>query len=187
MDADSLAVRNWKRRQGAHDGAWDATAATAGTRRASNVGAESPSLGREHKDLDVELACMRAGGRSSDQAGDDALDSGVGGKDEGTDPNNPANSEQTRLVLHLAEEFDLRPWDLLHHVGITRNTFYHNVKRIERLTGDEWLLEPVVCAALEQSHERYGYRMIWHMLREKGIMVCAKRVIKVMSNYGITL
>lgn len=46
------------------------------------------------------------------------------------------------------------------------------------------VLEPVR-AAFEHSHERYGYRGIWRMLRDQGIHVCAKRVMRLMRKHGI--
>ncbi|RYQ50271.1 integrase [Bifidobacterium pseudolongum subsp. globosum] len=40
--------------------------------------------------------------------------------------------------------------------------------------------------AFRQSRERYGYRRIGQMLREQGIRVCARRVMKLMTAHGIT-
>lgn len=39
--------------------------------------------------------------------------------------------------------------------------------------------------AFEQSRERYGYRRIWRMLRDRGIHVCARRVMRLMTGHGI--
>ena len=40
--------------------------------------------------------------------------------------------------------------------------------------------------AFRRSRERYGCKRIWQMLREWGIRVCARRVMRVMSAHGIT-
>lgn len=87
-------------------------------------------------------------------------------------------------MLHLADGFGMMPRDLLGRCGLSRSTFYGNRKRLGRPGKDEWLLEPVM-AAFEQSHERYGYRRIWRMLRDRGIRVCARRVMKPMAEHGI--
>ncbi|RSX46467.1 integrase [Bifidobacterium castoris] len=107
------------------------------------------------------------------------------GKERGADPDNPANAGKTRLVLHLAGMFAMRLRDLWGRFGLSRSTFYHNRRRFDRPGRDEWLVEPVM-DAFRQSRERYGYRRIWQMLRERGIRVCARRVMRVMSAHGIT-
>ena len=109
---------------------------------------------------------------------------GLVGKGEGADPDNLTDRERTRLVPHLADRFDMMPRELLGWCGLSRSTFYDNRKRLGRPGNDEWLLEPVM-PVFEQSHERYGYRRIWRMLRDQGIRVCARRVMKLMTEHGI--
>lgn len=106
------------------------------------------------------------------------------GKGRGADPDNLTNAGRTRLVLHLADRFAMKPRDLLGRCGLSRSTFYDNRKRLGRPERDEWLLDPVR-RAFEQSRERYGYRRIWRMLRDQGIRVCARRVMKLMTRHGI--
>ncbi|MBS6344422.1 MAG: IS3 family transposase [Bifidobacterium pseudolongum] len=106
------------------------------------------------------------------------------GKGPGADPDNLTNAERTRLVLHLADRFAMKPRDLLGRCGLSRSTFYDNRKRLGRPDRDEWPLDPVR-RAFEQSHGRYGYRRIWQVLREQGIRVCAKRIMRVMTGHGI--
>ena len=106
------------------------------------------------------------------------------GKGPGADPDNLTNAGRTRLVLHLAGRFAVKPRDLLGRCGLSRSTFYDNRKRLGRPERDEWLLDPVR-RAFEQSRERYGYRRIWRMLRDQGIRVCARRVMKLMTRHGI--
>lgn len=109
---------------------------------------------------------------------------GLVGKGEGADPDNLTNRERSRLVLHLAGRFDMMPRDLLGRCGFSRSTFHNDRKRLGRPGKDEWLFEPVM-AAFNQSHERYGFRRIWRMLRDQGIRVCARRVMKLMTEHGI--
>ncbi|PAU67142.1 integrase [Bifidobacterium italicum] len=78
----------------------------------------------------------------------------------------------------------MKPRDLLGRCGPSRSTFYANRKRLGRPERDGWLLDPVR-RAFEQSRERYGYRRIWRMLRDQGIRVCARRVMKLMTGHGI--
>lgn len=78
----------------------------------------------------------------------------------------------------------MKPCDLLGRCGPSRSTFYADRKRLGRTERDEWLLDPVR-RAFEQSRERYGYRRIWRMLRDQGIRVCARRVMKLMTGHGI--
>ncbi|WP_270417208.1 IS3 family transposase [Bifidobacterium pseudolongum] len=47
------------------------------------------------------------------------------------------------------------------------------------------MLAPVR-AAFEHSHQRYGYRRIWRVLRDQGIRVCAKCIMRLMARHGIT-
>ena len=106
------------------------------------------------------------------------------GKGRGADPDNLTNAGRTCLVLHLAGRFAVKPRDLLGRCGLSRSTFYGNGKRLGRPERDEWLVDPVRLA-FEQSRERYGYRRIWRMLRDRGIRVCARRVMKLMTRHGI--
>ena len=107
------------------------------------------------------------------------------GKERGADPDNLTNAGKTRLVLHPAGMFAMRPRDLWGRFGLSRSTFHHNRRRPDRPGRREWLVEPVM-DAFRQSRERYGYRRIWQMPRERGIRVCARRVMRVMSAHGIT-
>lgn len=140
-------------------------------RERDEIRSQLASMRAERAELEIELEIIR-------------YTRELLGKGEGADPDNLTNSERTRLVLHLAATFDVTPRGLLARCGLSRSTFYDNRKRLGRPGKDEWLLEPVK-AAFEQSHERYGYRRIWRMLRERGIRVCARRVMRLMSEHGI--
>lgn len=106
------------------------------------------------------------------------------GKGEGADPHNLTNSEKTRLVLHLCAVFGMGPRRLIGRYALSRSTFYDNRRRLALPGRDEWLLAPVR-AVFERSHGRYGYRRVWQALRDQGIRVCAKRVMRLMTKHGI--
>lgn len=153
---------------------------------ASCAGRPNGDMRRERDELVAQLAALRAE-RLELEIEVEAVryTRQLLGKERGADPDNPANAGKTRLVLHLAGMFAMRLRDLWGRFGLSRSTFYHNRRRFDRPGRDEWLVEPVM-DAFRQSRERYGYRRIWQMLRERGIRVCARRVMRVMSAHGIT-
>lgn len=188
-------VRNWKhtmlthddKEPGMHDG-------DAGRRPQPERDDAAPASGarpsiedmrRERDELASQLAALRAE-RLELEIEVEAIryTRELLGKEAGADPDNLTNSEKTRLVLHLSDIFAMRPRDLWERFGLRRSTFYHNVRRLGEPDKDEDLLEPVM-DAFEQSHGRYGYRRVWQALRRRGIRVCAKRVMRLMTRHGI--
>ena len=78
------------------------------------------------------------------------------GKERGAGPDNLTNAGKTRLVLHLAGMFVMRPRDLWGRFGLSRSTFYHNRRRLDRPGRDEWLVEPVMDAGNATATGAYG-------------------------------
>ena len=73
---------------------------------------------------------------------------------------------------------------LLARVGLARSTYYHQLNAMNRPDRDEGLLA-LVRDVFENSLCRYGYRRVWLGLRNAGIVVSAKRVMRLMTRHGL--
>ena len=73
---------------------------------------------------------------------------------------------------------------LLARVGLARGTYYHQLNAMKRPDRDEGLLA-LVRDVFENSLRRYGYRRVWLELRNAGIVVSAKRVMRLMTRHGL--
>lgn len=192
LDVSADVVRNWKHTMLTHDDREPQMHNGDAGRGTQPAGADEPTsssiedMRRERDELASQLAALRAE-RLELEIELEAIryTKELLGKGPGADPDNLTNADKTRLVLHLAGTFAMRPRDLLGRFGLSRSTFYHNRKRLGRPDRDEWLVEPVR-RAFAESHGRYGYRRIWQVLREQGISACARRVMRVMTRHGIT-
>ena len=72
----------------------------------------------------------------------------------------------------------------LGRVGLARSTYYYQLGAMGRPDRDEGLLA-LVRDAFENSGRRYGYRRVWLELRGAGIVVSAKRVMRLMTRHGL--
>lgn len=73
---------------------------------------------------------------------------------------------------------------LLARIGLARSTYYHQSDAMNRPDRDEGLL-PLVRDMSGNSLCRYGYRRVWLGLRSMGIVVSAKRVMRLMTANGL--
>ena len=125
----------------------------------------------ESRELGIELALRRG-----------ALE--LVGKGRGADPENLTRREKAILVRGTSEAFGLPVAVLLARVGLARSTYFHQLRAMARPDRDEGLLA-LVREAFENSGRRYGYRRVWLELRGAGIVVSAKRVMRLMTRHGL--
>ena len=123
------------------------------------------------RELGIELALRRG-----------ALE--LAGKGRGADPENLTRREKAILVRGTSEAFGLPVAVLLARVGLARSTYFHQLRAMARPDRDEGLLA-LVREAFENSGRRYGYRRVWLELRGAGIVVSAKRVMRLMTRHGL--
>ena len=135
------------------------------------VRAEVERLRRERREAEIELSILKG-----------ALD--LVGKERGADPDNPANREKTILVKAVSAGHGIPAERLLARVGLARGTYYHQLNAMNRPDRDEGLLA-LVRDVFENSLRRYGYRRVWLELRNAGIVVSAKRVMRLMTRHGL--
>ena len=135
------------------------------------VRAEVERLRRERREAEIELSILKG-----------ALD--LVGKERGADPDNPANREKTILVKAVSAGHGIPAGRLLARVGLARGTYYHQLNAMNRPDRDEGLLA-LVRDVFENSLRRYGYRRVWLELRNAGIVVSAKRVMRLMTRHGL--
>ena len=141
-------VRNWKHTMLSHDDKEhgmhneDARRAPEPVRDdpapASGAGRPIGDMRRERDELVAQLAALRAE-RLELEIEVEAIryTKQLLGKERSADPDNLTNAGKTRLVLHLAGMFAMRPRDLWSRFGLSRSTFYHNRRRLDRPGRDE--------------------------------------------------
>lgn len=125
----------------------------------------------ESRELGIELALRRG-----------ALE--LVGKERGADPENLTRREKAILVRGTAESFGLPVAVLLDRVGLARSTYFYQLNAMGRPDRDAGLLT-LVRDAFEDSGRRYGYRRVWLALRGDGVVVSAKRVMRLMTRHGL--
>ena len=106
------------------------------------------------------------------------------GKERGADPDNLTNREKTILVRTIGAGHGVPVGRLLARVGLARSTRYHQLNAMKKPDKDEGLLA-LARGVFENSLRRYGYRRVWLGLRSAGIVVSAKRVMRVMTANGL--
>ncbi|PLS31100.1 integrase [Bifidobacterium margollesii] len=184
LGVDSSVVRNWKRRlldgtkgvltvKDDRDGAGHAAPTDPEALRGEidELRAGLERLRAEYRDAEIRLAIMR---KSAELVG----------KEPGADPDNLTNREKATLIKAVSEECGIRAEELLARVGIARSTYYYQLKAMNRPDKDQGLLA-LVREAFENSRRRYGYKRIHQELRSAGIVVSAKRVMRLMTRHGM--
>jgi transposase InsO family protein len=84
-------------------------------------------------------------------------------------------------VLELRQKYKLG-W-LLEYSKLPRSTFYYCLKQSKQ---DKYSVEKVeIQRVFEENKQRYGYRRITALLRQKGIVLNHKTVLKLMKNLNL--
>ena len=135
------------------------------------LGADVERQRREKRELDIEIAIRKG-----------ALE--LLGKEPGADPENLTNREKTLLVKTVSETLGVTARSLLPVVGIARSTYHYQLKAMRRPDKNANLLS-LVREAFENSRRRYGYKRIHLELKSAGIIVSAKRIMRLMTSHGM--
>lgn len=106
------------------------------------------------------------------------------GKEPGADPDNLTSREKTTLIKDISETLGVNAESLLKEVGIARSTYYYQLKAMRRPDKNASLLS-LVREAFENSKRRYGYKRVHLELKSAGIIVSAKRIMRLMTSHGM--
>lgn len=204
LGVSESAVRNWMRRiltdsgEGAMDGdgkeangrkddAGDGVVGADGVpRTAEELAARLGDMQREVARMHAELEASRK--RLLDMEIEIAVRQGaleLLGKGPGAGPEKLGNADKALLVRTTAERYGLSPRLLFAAVGIARSTYYHQLKAMRRRGEKEERLLALVREVFENCKRRYGYRRIRLELRGAGVVVSARRIMRVMSANGL--
>lgn len=104
--------------------------------------------------------------------------------DPGCDPADLTYAERAAAVASLEGRFPLGA--LRGRMGIPKSTYYHQLGRLTRPDGPDWLGDAVE-EEFEAEHRSRGYRTVWARLRmrEEPIVVSEKRVRAKMRERGL--
>ena len=106
------------------------------------------------------------------------------GKEPGADPDNLTSREKTTLIKDISETLGVNAESLLKEVGIARSTYYYQLKAMRRPDKNANLLS-LVREAFGNSRRRCGYKRIHLELKSAGIIVSAKRIMRLMTSHGM--
>ncbi|RDX29084.1 integrase [Bifidobacterium breve] len=183
VGVDSSVVRNWKRQL-----LGDAKGLMATKRepeRGDSSQQDNPdALRGEIATLRADLERLRAEQRAMEIRL--AIMKGAAelvGKEPGADPDNLTSREKTTLIKDISETLGVNAESLLKEVGIARSTYCYQLKAMRRPDKNANLLS-LVREAFENSRRRYGYKRIHLELKSAGIIVSAKRIMRLMTSHG---
>lgn len=184
LGVDSSVVRNWKRQllgetKGAvvakgepeREDAAPQTDPDALRGEISALNADLERLRAEYRAMEIRLAIMKGSAE-------------LVGKEPGADPDNLTSREKTILIRKISEALGVNAESLLGEVGIARSTYYYQLKAMNRPDKDMGLLD-LIRETFENSKRRYGYKRVHLELRSAGIVVSAKRVMRLMTAHGL--
>lgn len=133
--------------------------------------ADLERLRAEQRAMEIRLAIMKGAAE-------------LVGKEPGADPDNLTSREKTTLIKDISETLGVNAESLLKEVGIARSTYYYQLKAMRRPDKNANLLS-LVREAFENSRRRYGYKRIHLELKSAGIIVSAKRIMRLMTSHGM--
>ena len=184
VGVDSSVVRNWKR-QLLGDAKGLMVAKREPERGDSSQQDNPDALRGEIATLRADLERLRAEQRAMEIRL--AIMKGAAdlvGKEPGADPDNLTSREKTTLIKDISETLGVNAESLLKEVGIARSTYYYQLKAMRRPDKNANLLS-LVREAFGSSRRRYGYKRIHLELKSAGIIVSAKRIMRLMTSHGM--
>ena len=184
VGVDSSVVRNWKR-QLLGDAKGLMVAKREPERGDSSQQDDPDALRGEIATLRADLERLRAEQRAMEIRL--AIMKGAAelvGKEPGADPDNLTSREKTTLIKDISETLGVNAESLLKEVGITRSTYYYQLKAMRRPDKNANLLS-LVREAFGSSRRRCGYKRIHLELKSAGIIVSAKRIMRLMTSHGM--
>lgn len=159
VGVDSSVVRNWKR-QLLGDAKGLMVAKREPERGDSSQQDDPDALRGEIATLRADLERLRAEQRAMEIRL--AIMKGAAelvGKEPGADPDNLTSREKTTLIKDISETLGVNAESLLKEVGITRSTYYYQLKAMRRPDKNANLLS-LVREAFGSSRRRCGYKRI---------------------------
>ena len=184
VGVDSSVVRNWKR-QLLGDAKGLMVTKREPERGDSSQQDDPDALRGEIATLRADLERLRAEQRAMEIRL--AIRKGAAdlvGKEPGADPDNLTSREKTTLIKDISGTLGVNAESLLKEVGIARSTYYYQLKAMRRPDKNANLLS-LVREAFENSRRRYGYKRIHLELKSAGIIVSAKRIMRLMTSHGM--
>lgn len=133
--------------------------------------ADLERLRAEQRAMEIRLAIMKGAAE-------------LVGKEPGADPDNLTGREKTTLIKDISETLGVSAERLPKEVGIARSTYHYQLKAMRRPDKNANLLS-LVREAFGNSRRRYGYKRIHLELKSAGIIVSAKRIMRLMTNHGM--
>lgn len=103
-------------------------------------------------------------------------------KDPGVDWKNLKNREKVAVIDAMKEKYPLP--SLLHRMGISRSSYYYQVKALSREDKYEWLRTEIT-RIFKENKMRYGYRRIHAELRKLKIEISEKVVRRIMKEESL--
>ena len=105
-------------------------------------------------------------------------------KDQGAGPAGLSNNEKTAVTSALAGRHSLKA--LLRRLDIAQSSYYY-CRCAAKKTGRHQALKAVICELFKESRMTYGYRRIWQVLRNKGIIISEKVARRLMALEGLAV
>ena len=133
--------------------------------------ADLERLRAEQRAMEIRLAIMKGAAE-------------LVGKEPGADPDNLTSREKTTLIKDISETLGVNAESLLKEVGIARSTYYYQLKAMRRPDKNANLLS-LVREAFGNSRRRCGYKRVHLELKSAGIIVSAKRIMRLMTSHGM--
>lgn len=139
--------------------------------RSPPVRADLERLRAEQRAMEIRLAIMKGAANWWE-------------KKPGADPDNLTSREKTTLIEDISETLGVNAESLLKEVGIAQHVLLP-VEGHAPAGQNANLLSPVREAFGKSSRRRYGYKRIHLELKSAGIIVSAKRIMRLMTSHGM--
>lgn len=129
------------------------------------------TLRRELRDVEVEVDILKT-------------TKALSGKDRGADPENLTARERTILAHDVHERTGRSVTMLVRRLGLQPGVYYYQLRAMDRPDADVGLLA-MIRDAFERSRRRCGYKRIHLELRSAGVIVSARRIMRLMTGNGV--
>ena len=135
------------------------------------LNADLERLRAEHRAMEIRLAIMKGAAE-------------LAGKEPGADPDILTSREKTIPVKKAGEELRVNAESLPGEVGIARSTYHYQRRAMNRPDENKGLLA-LIRDVFENGRRRYGYRRVRLELKSAGVVVSAKRIMRLLTAHGL--
>ena len=139
--------------------------------RIRSLTSDPKTLRKEIRDLEVEVDILKTTKE-------------LLGKGRGVDPANLTAREKSILIRGVHERTHRSVAMLVRRLGLPRSVYYYQLQALARPDRNAPVLG-LIRDAFTASRQRYGYRRIHLELRSAGVIVSAKRIMRLMTTNGI--